>query len=102
MIADGWGSGLVVMFLLLAFIATVYFGRSRSETLAILSSTGDERTRSLYQRALSITANVMVYILVGWWLISTAAGDVNETVNLITAIFGLVFLASIGWVRWRG
>ena len=101
-IADGWVSGLAGLAALLAFTALVYYGRHRNEALEILSGIGDERTRSLYRRASAITGHVMVYVLVGWWLVSLAAGDVNETVNLLCAIAGVVFLAAVAWVRWRG
>ncbi len=100
-IADGWVSGLAGLAALLAFTALVYYGRHRNEALEILSGIGDERTRSLYRRASVIAGHVMVYVLVGWWLVSLAAGHVNATVNLLCAIAGVVFLAAVAWVRWR-
>ena len=50
----GLRGGLPVGLLLLAFIAVVHFGRRRSNTLEVMSGTGDERVRSLYTRAVAL------------------------------------------------
>ena len=101
-IAYGWATALAGAAAMLAFTALVYFGRRRSETLDIMSGVGDERTRSLYHRASAIAGHVMVYVLVAWWFVSLATGDVNETVNVLCAIAGVTFLVAVAWVRWRG
>ena len=49
-IAQGFDAALPVALLLLAFTAVVHFGRRRSNTLEVMSGTGDERVRSLYMR----------------------------------------------------
>lgn len=100
-VAGEIGQALFSLALLLAFIAILWFGRSRSETVELMSGIGDERTRDLYQRSLSITANILVFVLIGWWLVSVAIGEQNQTVAQVCAIAGVTWLGSILWLRWR-
>ncbi len=93
------GQGLFSLGLLLGLIAVLWFGRTRSETVELMSGIGDERTRDLYQRSLSMTANVLVFVLIGWWLVSVAVGEQNETVAQVCAIAGVTWLGSILWLR---
>jgi hypothetical protein len=46
--AEGLEEALYAGAVLLAFTALVHFGRRRSNTLEVMSGTGDERVRSLY------------------------------------------------------
>jgi hypothetical protein len=93
--AEGFDAAWPFALVMAAFIAVVHFGRSRSNTLEVMSGTGDERVRSLYQRAIAYAGAVMAWLLPGWWLVSVARGDQNETVALLCAIFGATFLVAI-------
>jgi 4-amino-4-deoxy-L-arabinose transferase-like glycosyltransferase len=101
-IADGFEAAFPVALVLLAFTAVVHFGRRRSNTLEVMSGTGDERVRSLYTQAVAIAGTVMSFLLPGWWLVTVAQGDPNETLSLLCAIFGVSFILAIVVVARRG
>lgn len=94
-IAQGFDAALPVGILLLAFTAVVHFGRRRSNTLEVMSGTGDERVRSLYMHAVAIAGTVMAFLLPGWWLVTVAQGEPNDALSALSAIFGLTFIAAI-------
>jgi 4-amino-4-deoxy-L-arabinose transferase-like glycosyltransferase len=94
-IAEGPEAALPFGAVLLAFTALVHFGRRHSNTLEVMSGTGDERVRSLYTRAVAIAGTVMSFVLPGWWLVTVAEGDPNQTLSLLCAIFGATFVMAI-------
>ena len=100
--AEGVGSALVSGAILLAFVALVHFGRGRSGTIEVMSGVGDERTRSLYARAAAFCGNVMAFVLPGWWLVTVAQGDPNETLGILSALFGVCFIAAVFVLARRG
>ena len=101
-IGEGLRAALPPLLILLAFTALVHLGRSRSETVAIMSGIGDERTRVLYTRAAAATATVLSIVLPAWWLVTIARGEANETLSVVCAIFGVVFVASSLMLARRG
>jgi|SRR4051812_16270460 hypothetical protein len=101
-IADGIEPALAVGLLLLGFTAVVHFGRHRSNTLEVMSGTGDERVRSLYLRAVAFTGMVMAFLLPAWWLVTVAQGDPNEVLNWLCAIYGATFVLAIVVLARRG
>jgi len=94
-IAQGFDAALPVALLLLAFTAVVHFGRRRSNTLEVMSGTGDERVRSLYMQAVAVAGTVMSFLLPGWWLVTVAQGEPNDVLSALCAIFGVTFIAAI-------
>ena len=88
---EAWPSAVI----LLGFIAILHFGRDRSDTLNVMSGVGDERTRSLYTRAVAFAGSVMAFVLPGWWLVTVAQGDPDRTLTLLCAIFGVTFIAGV-------
>jgi 4-amino-4-deoxy-L-arabinose transferase-like glycosyltransferase len=101
-IAEGFEAAFPVALVLLAFTAVVHFGRRRSNTLEVMSGTGDERVRSLYTQAVAIAGTVMSFLLPAWWLVTVAQGDPNETLSLLCAIFGVSFILAIVVLARRG
>jgi hypothetical protein len=93
--AEGPEAALPFGAVLLAFTALVHFGRRRSNTLEVMSGTGDERVRSLYMQAVAIAGTVMSFVLPGWWLVTIAQGDPDETLSLMCAIFGASFVLAV-------
>jgi hypothetical protein len=79
----------------LGFIAILHFGRDRSDTLNVMSGVGDERTRSLYTRAVAFVGSVMAFVLPGWWLVTVAQGDPDRTLTILCAIFGVTFIGAV-------
>jgi hypothetical protein len=94
-IAQGFDAAFPVGLVLLAFTALVHFGRRRSNTLEVMSGTGDERVRSLYMQAVAIAGTVMSFVLPAWWLVTVAQGDQNEALAGLCAIFGVTFILAI-------
>jgi hypothetical protein len=100
--AEGFEEALYAGGVLLAFTALVHFGRRRSNTLEVMSGTGDERVRSLYMHAVAIAGTVMALLLPGWFLVTVAQGDPNTTLSLLSAIFGVTFIGAVIWLARRG
>ncbi len=100
-IAEGFEAAFPVGLVLLGFTAVVHFGRRRSNTLEVMSGTGDERVRSLYTRAVAFAGAVMSFLLPGWWLVTVAEGEANETLAVLSAIFGLTFVGAVAFLARR-
>ena len=92
---DDAGNGAIGAGLVLAFLLLVYFGRSRSDTLDVMSGIGDERARTLYTRAVAFSGTVMSFVLPIWWLVTVAQGDPNEVLSICCAIFGATFVLAV-------
>jgi hypothetical protein len=101
-IAEGFDSAFPVALLLLAFTALVHFGRRRSNTLEVMSGTGDERVRQLYMHAVAIAGTVMAFLLPGWFLVTVAEGEADTTLSTLSAVFGLTFVVSVVVLARRG
>jgi 4-amino-4-deoxy-L-arabinose transferase-like glycosyltransferase len=99
--AEGPEAALPFGAVLLAFTALVHFGRRHSNTLEVMSGTGDERVRSLYTRAVAIAGTVMAFLLPGWWLVTVAEGDPNTTLSTLSAIFGATFIVAVVYLARR-
>jgi 4-amino-4-deoxy-L-arabinose transferase-like glycosyltransferase len=99
--AEGPEAALPFGAILLAFTALVHFGRRHSNTLEVMSGTGDERVRSLYTRAVAIAGTVMAFLLPGWWLVTVAEGDPNTTLSTLSAIFGATFIVAVAYLARR-
>jgi hypothetical protein len=96
-IAEGPEAGILAGGWILAFVAVIHFGRSRSDTLRVMSGTGDERVRALYARAVAFAGTVIAFVVPGWWLVTVVEGDQNQTLALVSAIFGASFIAGVIW-----
>ena len=93
--AEGVDAAWPIALIMAAFIAVVHFGRQRSNTLEVLSGTGDERVRSLYGRAVAFAGAVMAWLLPGWWLVTVAQGEPSETLSVLCAVFAVSFLGAV-------
>ena len=93
--AEGFEAAWPLALIMTAFIALVHFGRRRSNVLEVMSGTGDERVRSLYMRAVAFAGAVMAWLLPGWWLVTVAQGDSNETLNILAGVFAACFIAAV-------
>jgi hypothetical protein len=98
---DGFEAAWPFALIMAAFIAVVHFGRRRSNVLEVMSGTGDERVRSLYMRAVAFAGAVMAWLLPGWWLVTVAQGDANETLSILCAVFALCFIGAVVWLARR-
>jgi len=92
-IAAAWALGALAVF---------HFGRRRSETVRTMSGEGDERTRSLNVRALAFSGFVMWAVVIGWWLVSSIAGDENVTVGVLAVVFATSYIAAAAYQSRRG
>jgi hypothetical protein len=101
-IAQGSETALPIGAVFLAFTALLHFGRRHSNTLEVMSGTGDERVRSLYERAVAIAGAVMGFVLPGWWLVTVAIGEPNETLSLLCAIFAVLWMGAVVVLARRG
>lgn len=95
-------AGLVVFAYLAAFASLLHFGRRRSQALEVAGGLGDERTQALNLRTSAAVANVMAVVLPAWWLVTVAAGDVDDTLTAVCALFGATYLAAAAVTARRG
>jgi hypothetical protein len=93
-ISEGPESGLLAGAWILAFAALIHFGRQRSDALNVMSGVGDERTRTLYLKAVAFAGTVIAFVVPGWWLVTVVQGEQNQTLALVSAIFGASFIAA--------
>lgn len=85
-------SGLVIM---LAYAAVLVLGSRRSEAVALLrGESGDERRRSIEQRAAALTMYVMTLVLVVGGLIALIRGKDTSTWTTLCAVLGGTYLLS--------
>jgi uncharacterized membrane protein len=101
-VAEGPEAAIFPAVLISGFALLVHFGRRRSDTLDVMSGIGDERTRTLYTRAVALTGTVLSLVLPGWWLVTVALGEPNETLALVCALFGVTFIGSVAVLARRG
>jgi uncharacterized membrane protein len=88
------GSAFVSAGIVVAFVLVVHFGRRRSQALEVMGGIGDERTRHLYAGATAFAGSVMAFVLPGWWLVTVAQGDPNETLAVLCAVFAVVWVGA--------
>ena len=101
-VADGPTAAIFPFALIGGFSLLVYFGRTRSDTLDVMSGIGDERSRTLYTRSLALTGSVLSLVLPAWWLVTVATGEPDETLTLVCALFGVTFILATLFVAKRG
>jgi len=44
----------------------------------------------------------MAFVLPGWWLVTVAIGEPNETLGILCAIFGVLWVAAVVVLARRG
>jgi hypothetical protein len=101
---DNTGFGVAGLAIMLGYAALLALGRRRSEALGMLAGDlGDERRVALTQRALAFTANVLVVVLVGGFLVTMAtSSDLAGAFAGLCAVAGVSFAAGIVWYSRRG
>jgi len=90
----GFGQAWPVGLATAAFAVFVHLGRNRSGTVEAMAGIADERAQQLYTRATSFSGTVLTGVIVGWWLVTAAQGDPNETLSVLAAVGGVSFIAA--------
>lgn len=97
------GVGLASLGVMLAAAIFILIMGSRSETVRALRGDGrDERFAMIDLRATAITGLVLIVALIIAWLVEVARGHSGNPYGWLCAIGGLAYLASVGYLRWRG
>ena len=89
------GTALASGAVVLAFTVLLVLARRRSDTFAVMSGIGDERTRHLYVRSVAVAGTVMSFVIPGWWLVTVAIGEPNATLSLLGVVFALSWIAAV-------
>jgi hypothetical protein len=85
-----------------SYALALVFLQSRSETASLLAGMPvDERWTSINQRALAAAAQVIAVATVGAFIVVEYSGGDAMPYAAMAAIFGLAYLGSILWYRWR-
>ena len=95
-------AGLVSLAIMTAF-GLVFLLGGRSETIRGLRGDGrDERFAQIDLTATAITGLVLIVALIVAWLIQIAQGHDGNPYGWLLALSGVIYLASVVILRWRG
>jgi hypothetical protein len=101
-VGDHAGDGLFALGVLTAFGAVVLLG-GRSETIRGLRGDGrDERFQAIDMRATLASGSALLIAVLVAYIVSVANGHDGSPYSWLAAIAGLVYLASVAWLRIRG
>ena len=91
--------GVVGLLIMLAYGAVLLIGRRRSEGVALLAGeVTDERREQVMLRSLAFTANVLVTVLVGGFLVTLAMeSGLAKVFAALSAVGALAFVVGICW-----
>ena len=101
-IAQGPESALIAFAWAAAVLLAFRIGGGRSGVGDIVRNAGDERVQTLHTKALAFAGFAMWAVITGWWLVSAAAGNENETVGILGATFAVAFLGASFFLSRRG
>ena len=74
----------------------------RSETVRGLRGDGrDERFRAIDINATAFAGTVLVFALIGAWVVELARGHDGSPYGELMAVGGVAYLAAIAFMRWR-
>ncbi|OWY62473.1 hypothetical protein B7486_58260, partial [cyanobacterium TDX16] len=86
-VGQGPMAGLLAAAGMLLFTAVLALGRRRSDALRVAGGAGDERNRQLYTRALATAGGLLGLVVTGWFLVTVAQGDADQTLLVLTLLF---------------
>jgi hypothetical protein len=93
---------LVGFAIVAAYALAILLLKSRSETVSLLSGLPvDERWASINQRALASAAQIIALVLLGAFIIVEFGGGDAMPYAAMAAVFGVAYLGSMMWYRWR-
>jgi hypothetical protein len=92
--------GLVLM---VGYAVFLVFGSRRSEAVSLLrGESGDERARSIAQRAAALTLYVLTVVLVGGYLVAVIRGSGETTWATLCGVLGATYMLSTVVLTRRG
>jgi hypothetical protein len=75
----------------------------RSETIRGLRGDGrDERFRTIDIHATAFAGTVLIFALIGAWVVELARGHDGNPYGQLMAVGGVAYIAAIVFMRWRG
>ena len=93
--------GLYSLALMVGFGLLVLLG-GRSETVRGLRGDGrDERFRLMDLTAMAYAGLVLVFVMIGVWLVELARGHDGSPYGQLLAVGGVAYLATVGYLRIR-
>jgi len=98
--SGGWW----VLAVFVVYGAFLYAFSPRSEVVSLMNGeAGDERQRSINEQASAVTFAILVVVLVGGFLVATAAGsDLAYVFSSLSAFSGLTWLTALVVLTRRG
>jgi hypothetical protein len=101
-IGDELGAGLGAFGVMAAVAALFFFGGRRSETLAGIGGPArDERWEKIDLHATAMAGGVLVFTIIGAWLVEVAQGGDGSPYTQLGAVGGLAYILSVAFLRWR-
>ncbi len=101
-IGDEPGQGAGAAGVMAVVAALFYFGGRRSETLAGIGGPArDERWERIDLHATAIAGGVLVFAIIGAWLVEVAQGQDGSPYTQLGAVGGLAYILAVAFLRWR-
>lgn len=93
----------VKAFSVLAVVAAVFVVGTGSDTLQGLGGPGrDERWATIDERATALAGLATLTVILGCWLWEIAHGRDGSPYGQLASVGGLVYVAAVALLRWRG
>jgi hypothetical protein len=94
--------GLYFLAALSVFGLLVLLG-GRSETIrGLRGDARDERFKMIDIHATAFAGIVLVFVLIGAWVVEIARGNDGNPYGQLLAVGGIAYIAAIAFMRWRG
>ncbi len=101
-IGQGLTAGLLIGGAMVALVVVLHLGRRRIDAVRVVGGAGDERNQLLSTRATAVTSGVVVMVMTGWFLVSAALGEPNETLMILLPLYLVVQVVSSAYLARRG
>ena len=98
----GRQAGLLIGGAMVALVAVLRLGRRRIDAVRVVGGAGDERNQLLSTQATAVTSGVLVMVMTGWFLVSAALGEPNETLMILLPLYLVVQVVSSAYLARRG
>ena len=95
------GLGVGMFVIMVAYAALLLLGGRVEFLRALRGQFDDERYQTFDLRATAYAGGITILVLIGGFIHELAQGKDGQPYSLLCAIFGVSYIASLIWLRWR-
>lgn len=93
--------GMIMLGVMVAYAVFLMIGGKSDVVQMLRGQPADERYKHIETRATVIAANVLAVFVVALAVIEFAKGRDGSPYTLIAFVFGVTYILSLIWLRWR-